>query len=60
MKIIFKPTFEIENVDSWYDGENLSKAQTKEKLIEDFSDFSVFMVHADYKNLKDIEVEVKD
>ena len=58
MKAIFKPTFEIDVTD-WYAGERLTKKEKIEKLKEELSDFSVFMVHADYGNLKKIEVDVK-
>lgn len=53
----FKPTFTID-VTNWYDGERLSVKERISKLKEDFSDFSIFMQHADYSALEDIQVEI--
>lgn len=57
MKAIIKPVFEID-VSDWYEDERLTKKEKVEKLKEDLSDFSVFMLHAEYSNLKDVDVEV--
>lgn len=57
MKVIVRPTFEIE-VSDWYEGERLTEEEKIIKLKEELSDFSVFMLHFDYENLQDVDVEV--
>lgn len=58
MKAVFKPTFEIDVTD-WFKDERLTKVEKIERLKEELSDYSVFMLHAQYEALKDIEVAVK-
>ena len=57
MTLTFRPTFEIDVTD-WYEGERLSPREREKRLKEDFDDFSVFINHVSYQNLKGVEVKV--
>ena len=57
MKAIITTTFEVD-VDGWFDEDELTKEQRIKKLKEDLSDFSVFMQHFEYENLKDVNVKI--
>jgi len=60
MRAIITAEFEID-VDDWSKGEGLNKSQRIKKIIEDLSDFSVFMPHcSDYNNFKSVEVFIKE
>jgi len=59
MKAIITTKFEI-NVDDWYEDEGLTKKEKIVKLKEELSDFSVFMLHFEYDNLKDVDVKIKN
>lgn len=58
MKAMITAKFEID-VSDWNTDENLSVKENKEKIIEDLSDYSVFMPMCDYKKLKSVEVVLK-
>jgi len=57
LRLTFTPTFELDVTD-WFEGERLTVQERRKKLKEDFSDFSVFMQHAEYRNLLDVTVQV--
>ena len=57
MKAKVTATFEIDVTD-WYSDERLTKKEKQEKLIEDLSDFSVFMPHFEWKSFKDVDVKI--
>lgn len=59
MKAIIKPVFEID-VSDWYKGERLTTKEKIQKLQEELSDFSVFMIHCHYEALQDIDIDIYD
>ena len=59
MILTFTPTWEVDVTD-WYEGERLSPKEREQKLKEDFENISVFMNHAEYQNLKGVEVKVTE
>lgn len=58
MKAVIKTRFEID-VSDWYGDERLTKKEKVQKLEEDLSDYSVFMLHFTYESLKDVDVFIK-
>lgn len=59
MKAIIKPIYEVD-VSDWYMDERLTKKEKIAKLKEELADFSVFMLHCDYKALMDVDVRIID
>jgi len=57
MTLLFKPTFKVDVTD-WYADERLTPQEREKRLREDFSDFSVFMQHAEYSALEGVDIQI--